>query len=394
MSLQTSRYESQNIVNSLNLFIDSERSSIVGHGQSVGDDVHIHMEGNSVEAMDGEIIRLSLVNFTMFNNLYHIDASNRRVRLRTNVSSLSGDTFVSLTRQNHKDYKSIVQDFAAVLGEALVLRANDNGATGVVRFELDDSSVKPSQQAINASNDRLLEFTITAKDGTGDSASSIDHNLTRVLIQCQREYGDSYVILGGEGIDGDSPTANSFDVNVATQTVTVKGYFPMQRMSDPYVYIRCENVSNGLEMSVLGSHLGVPSADVINSNILGKVFRDVEFIQYHAQSGDEYFLNLQQRRLSHIRLFLTDSKGRRLGRLTGDAGGTAAGRQEVIGQRHKFEKETQSTKGNLFFTACLKIEIIRVRNPQRLETVPPPFPKPAREAQSVVTWQDYGRPKH
>ena len=76
MSLQTSRYESQNIVNTFNLFLDSENSSAIGHGHSKGDDVHVHLEGNNIEAMDGEIIRLSLTNFTMFNNLYHIDNTN------------------------------------------------------------------------------------------------------------------------------------------------------------------------------------------------------------------------------------------------------------------------------------------------------------------------------
>ena len=63
----------------------------------------------------------------------------------------------------------------------------------------------------------------------------------------------------------------------------------MQRMSDPYIYVRCENVSNGLEMSVLDSAVGASGPDVINSNILAKVFRDVEFISYHTQTGDDYF---------------------------------------------------------------------------------------------------------
>ena len=63
MSLQRSRFESQQVVNSFNLFIDSEKASVVGDRQSEGDDVHIHFEGNVVEAGDGETIRLSLLNF-------------------------------------------------------------------------------------------------------------------------------------------------------------------------------------------------------------------------------------------------------------------------------------------------------------------------------------------
>jgi len=392
MSISTSRYESQQIVNTFNLFIDSEQSSVYGHGHSKGDDVHIHMEGNSIQAEDGEIIRVTLNNFTAFNNLYHIDNTNRRIRLRTNGSGgHSNDQIIRLTRGNHKDFNTIVDDFASVLGTALVQEAISSGATTVASFAV--TGVKPTAAAINASDNRLLEFVLTAKNS---SDVTVGHNLNTnngVILQCEAVAGESYQILGGIRLDGNfSVTAQSLIVTVTAQTVTVKGHFPMQRMSDPYVYLRCENVSNGLEMSVLDSAIGAAGPDVINSNILAKISRDVEFISYNAQTDMEYFLNLQQRRLSHLHLFLTDSKGRKLGRLPGNESGTAAGREDLA--EDSFTSDVQSTQGNLYFTAVVKVDVIRVRNPKGLETVPPPFPHPAREAQSVLTWQDYGRPKH
>jgi hypothetical protein len=51
MSLQRSRFEGQQIVNSFNIFIDSEKSSLVGDRQSKGDDVHIHLEGQTIEVV-------------------------------------------------------------------------------------------------------------------------------------------------------------------------------------------------------------------------------------------------------------------------------------------------------------------------------------------------------
>jgi hypothetical protein len=392
MSLASSRYESQQIVNTFNLFVDSEQSSVYGHGHSTGDDVHIHMEGNSVEAQDGEIIRLTLTNFTMFNNLYHIDNTNRRIRLRTNgAGSHSNDQIIRLTRQNHKDFNSIATDFATILGTALVAEAVSSGASTVTQFT--SSGLKPTATAINANDPRLMEFTLTAKNSGG---TAVNHNLNTggdgVILQCEGSGGESYQVLGGIRLDETSTSAQSFIVTVTAQTVVVKGHFPMQRMSDPYIYMRCENVSNGLEMSVLDSAIGATGPDVINSNILAKVFRDVEFISYHTQTGDDYFMNLQQRRLSHLHLFLTDSKGRRLGRLPGSTSGTAAGREDTAPD--SFTSDVQNTDGNLYFTAVLKVEVIRVRNPTHLDTVPPAFPQPAREAQSVVTWPDYGRPRH
>tara|TARA_R110001592_G_scaffold93761_9_gene272005 strand:+ start:155 stop:1333 length:1179 start_codon:yes stop_codon:yes gene_type:complete len=392
MSLQSSRYESQSIVNTFNLFVDSENSSAIGHGHSKGDDVHIHMEGNSIEAFDGEIIRLSLTNFTMFNNLYNVDNTNSRIRVRTNgPSNHTGNVEIFLSRKNYKTLNEIADEFAAVLGARLVIAAVDAGATAVSQFV--PTGVLPSQTALGNTGERHFEFVLTAKNS---SNVAINHNLftdgTGVILQCERASGESYAILGGKRLDEVSTTFQSFEVTVAAQTVTVKGFFPMQRMSDPYVYVRCENVSNGLEMGVLDSAKGTPGPDVINSNILGKVFRDVEFISYHSQTGDEYFINLQQRRLSNLRLFLTDSKGRRLGRVTGSSSNTAAGR--IGATEGSFASNDQALTGNLYFTAVIKIEVIRTRNPTGLQSAPPPSPQIARESQSVLIWPDYGRPKY
>ena len=391
MSIQTSRYESQNIVNSFNLFIDSEKSSVVGHGHSTGDDVNIHMEGNSLEAQDGEIIRLSLTSFTMFNNLYHVDNTNRQVRVQTfDTGAGSTDNVIRLPRKNHHDLRTVAGDFSTVLAAQL---ATDSVALGSTVASFTVSSLLPTATAINATSDRLLSFTLTAKDSGGATVNHLFKTTGGVVVQCLETAGDSYQLLGGLRIDDSASLTNSFSITVTTQTVVVKGFFPMQRMTDPFVYVRCENVSNGLEMSVLDSGVGAASPDVINSNILAKVFRDHEFITYHTQTGMDYFLNLQQRRLSHLRLFLTDSKGRRLGRLPGQTSGTAAGLGPSASS-DAFSSDLQSTQWNLYFTAVVKLEVVRVRNPAHLDTKPPSVPMPAREAQSVMTWPDYGRPRY
>jgi hypothetical protein len=65
MSLHRSRYESQNVVNTYNLFIDSGKSSVIGDGASTGDNYLVHLGDNAITADDGEIIRLSLVNLEL-----------------------------------------------------------------------------------------------------------------------------------------------------------------------------------------------------------------------------------------------------------------------------------------------------------------------------------------
>jgi hypothetical protein len=225
------------------------------------------------------------------------------------------------------------------------------------------------------------------------------HAISSLVIQTNENDGDCYALMGAKRLDNDAGDANttfeSFKVTIASTTIKVEGFFPMQRMTDPYVYLRCGNTNNGLEMSALSRPVASTgfTTDIVNSDILGKVFRDTEFINFHS-STDEYFINLQQRRLSTLRLFITDKNSRPLGRLIGDRTGTASGRTSESDNTGTPLSTEQSTLGNLYFTAVVKIEIIKVRNPKMLESEDPPKPLPARLAQAPYQRQDYGNPRY
>jgi len=380
MALQTSRFQGQEIVNSFNIFIDTEKSSLVGDRTSEGDDVKIHFEGQTIEAKDGELIRISLLNFTMFNNTYMVNQNNGRFNVRGTDGTPFNET-INLTYKNYNNLKDIATEFATALGTELKTQ------TAAASFE--NTSISPSTTSMGSSDNRLLDITLTAKDAGG---STVAHGITELHIQIPESVGDGYCLLGG--LRQDDTTDTNFDslkVTIDTNTIRIQGFFPMQRMTDPYVYLRCNNAQNGLEMSVLSNDRGRYNADIINSDILGKMFKDVEFINYNSSTGDEYFMNLQQRKLSNLRLFLTDSKGRKLGRLSTERDtGTAAGLEDSNG----FVKSTQSTLGNLYFTAVLKVDIVKIFEPAKLQSVGLKPPPKARESQSVLTWADYGRPKY
>jgi hypothetical protein len=202
--------------------------------------------------------------------------------------------------------------------------------------------------------------------------------------------------MGGIRQDDATDVAfNSFKITGLTAgatTIRVQGYFPMQRLSDPYVYLRCNNAQSGLEMSVLSNDRGLYNSDVINSDIFAKLFKDVEYINYESNTGEEYFMNLQQRKLSNLRFTLTDSKGRKLGRTSKQRDlGTAAG---LTDGNLDFESNLQNKNGNLYFTAVIRVDIIKNRSPVKLETEGIRPPQPARKAQSTYIWQDGGLPKH
>tara|TARA_R110002049_G_scaffold236943_1_gene410050 strand:+ start:992 stop:2143 length:1152 start_codon:yes stop_codon:yes gene_type:complete len=383
MSLQRSRFESQSIVNSFNIFVDSEKSTLVGDRQSKGDDVHVHFEGQTIESSDGENIRLSLLNFTMFNNTYMVNINNSRF----NVRGASGTTssflnVVNIDRKNYLNLKDLATSFATNLGTYL--------ATKSAADSFENTTILPSATTMSATGDRLLDITLTSKNSSNVTAA---HGITSLVLQCVESEGESSIILGGNRQDDSSDTAfSSLKITIATNTIRVQGYFPMQRLSDPYVYLRCNNAQSGLEMSVLSNDRGRYNSDIVNSDIFAKLFKDVEYINYESSTGDEYFINLQQRKLANLRLFLTDSKGRKLGRTSGQRDlGTAAGLTDT---NLDFESDTQNTTGNLSFTAVIRVDIIKNRNPAKLESESIRPPMPAREAQSIITWSDYGRPKY
>jgi len=382
MSLQRSRFEGQQIVNSFNIFVDSEKSSLVGDKQSEGDDVHIHFEGQTIEAGDGENIRLSLLNFTMFNNTYMVNINNSRFNVRGASSTTpSFLDVVDIDRKNYANLKDIATSFATNLGTYLATKSS------AVSFE--NTTVLPNTTTMSATDNRLLDITLTAKDGGG---ATVAHGISDLKVQCLESLGDSYTILGGNRQDDSTDTAfNSLKITIATNTIRVQGYFPMQRLSDPYVYLRCNNAQSGLEMSVLSNDRGTYNSDIINSDIFAKLFKDVEFINYESNTGEEYFMNLQQRKLANLRFTLTDSKGRKLGRTSGQRDlGTAAGLVDI---NNEFESNLQNTTGNLYFTAVIKVDIIKNASPVKLESEGIQPALPASKTQSTYVWQDYGRPK-
>ena len=394
MSLHNSRYETQDIVNSFNLFLDSEKATLVGDQQSEGDNVKLHFEGNSIEAGDGEIIRISLLNFTMYNNIYHINGNNNTLKIfaggtTSAIAADTGDT-VYLTPQYIERLHAISNDFATTIKAHLVSRAVANGAT-VASFET-TSALPPQANQMQSTGNRLLDVTLTAKDSGG---TTINHGLDAVSIQCLEPDGDSYAILGGNRLDGtQANSVSSFKITASGSTIRIQGYYPMQRTSDPYIYLRCNQAQTGLEMSVLQKGIGGSNMDIVNSNILAKAFRQVEFIHYDSATGEEFFMNLQTKKLSNLDIFITDSKGRSLGRRPNELHKkTASGLISSI-DNNTFEGTSQSTQGNLFFTGVVRVDIIKVRDVRKLETPMLERPNPASKASGVLVWQDHGNPRY
>lgn len=414
------RFEGQQIVNSFNLYIDSERSNIVGDKQSRGDNVHYNFEGNTVEARDGEIMRLSLVDFHMPNNFYNVEIKNSLARIRlaapTTISGgLLAHNYTIIERGNYYDVQDIATNFAFQVGtiiRTLVVAAGtldkitNNSLVTQTQTALATTVTPATPLGLGRPDKKLLDVTIEFQH---------PHTLTHLYISCQSAAGESYLLLGGERGDNSLDTShNSFLIDLAptvgtsqpTRSVRIRGFFPMQLTSEPHVYLRTTLGQNGLESAVLSKDATSYNTEIIGSDILAKIPRNLESFSYSANGGnDDFFILYQQRKLNQIRLYLTDSKGRPIGRpgiadtVAALTSGTAAGLEgtapsipPLSTDKITFVNTDQNTIGNMYFTTTLKIEIIKKSTPQLLETEPPPFPPVPSKASGVISFGNkYGK---
>jgi len=387
----SSRFEGQQIVNSINFFVDSERSAVVGDTQSKGDDLLLGFEGNTIECKDGEVIRLSLVDFHMPNNQYNIDARNSQGTIICTVNGTpmtAGAVTTLVDRGNYYDTDDIAVNFAKNLGAALIALsgmpsgitvssiANTNLSTQA-SLQTGFSAVTLAPGILGRPEKKLLDVLITF---------SVAHTITALKVSCQSANGELYLVLGGERGDNVNTLDNSFKITIASTTIRVQGYFPMQLITEPHVYLRCTLGQNGLESSILGSDETVYNNDIVGSNILAKIARTSESFTYQGNQSGEFFVTLQQRKLNSIGLFLTDSKSRPISRPKNSGTGTSAGLETTTTSEVTYEKETQSTKGNLYFTATIRIDIIKMYNPNKLQSEPPPMPPFPRKATGVISF--------
>lgn len=417
------RFEGQQTVNAFNLYVDSERSNVVGDKQSRGDNVHYNFEGNTVECRDGEVMKISLVDFHMPNNFYNVEIKNSlaRVKLAAPITVSGGQTAFNATvveRGNYYDVQDVATNFAYqianIIRTVVVAAGAIHGITnnslvtqttplltvgGSVFGVLPLQAGTPALQ-LGRPDKKLLDVTIEFQNA---------HTLTELLISCQSAAGESYLLLGGErGDDSSIVSHNSFiiDLTTAPKQVRIKGYFPMQLTSEPHVYLRTTLGQNGLESAVLSKDAVSYNTEIIGSDILAKIPRNLESFSYSANGGnDDFFIYYQQRKLNQLRLYLTDSKGRPIGRpgvadtIAALTSGTAAGLEgtppaipPAATDKITFVSVNQNTQGNMYFTTTLKVEIIKKTSPQLLQTELPPFPPIPSKASGVISFGDkYGK---
>lgn len=340
-------------ISSFNLFIDSDNIAI-----GKGDNFNVALNSAGVQAGDGQFIRLSLQSFNCYKNWYDINTNNNKFRFYVDGGSVN---YFYIPPKNYKTIGDVSTAFWTAFTTAWVAL---KGGTSVA------SLVKPDvAELMDDTSDRIISATIT------NSVSS-----TSIVIQACEIDGDGYAILGVDRVEGASPdtTSQSFNYTRTSGTVySFVGKYPAQRSSEEHIYLRSDVVNNNIEMSGLSSGvMPTNSSSILSSDILAKIPISYEFCNFNTGTGMEFMMNIPNKTINTLHFYLTDSKGRTIGRAVGDsasAGGTK-----------------QNTLGNLNCSFVIKVEVIQAFQPNKLHSEPPPLNPLLFKKSGVLNNMNYG----
>ena len=366
---------SEQIVSSSNIFVCTDRGS--ANSVSKGDDYELNLNSVGIDADKGQIIRLTVNNFSMYKTFTNVNAHNSAFILRN--SQVSAGTALQLPHQNHDTIHKIAVDFAEEIRAQLLIDAS-NATGGIVTKTVADSITPLSGTGVAGTSNNVISFKIEFRNSS-DQATA--HNLTDVRVQFYEKVpipgekdrdSDVFSLLGGDRISTPYSASDTTDSIIVDATnanyITFTCKYPAQRHTEQFVYLRTNLTSNSLATSSLeaGNH----SNDVTNvhhTNILGKFVIDTEVVQYAAGTGREYFIDINQRHINNIRLYLTDHHGRPLSTFA----------------------EGQNTLGNLNFNLVLRCDIIQKRAPNEGFTQPVQRTAPARFANPYLQQDGHTR---
>jgi len=358
-------------IKEINVLVDS-RSSMYG------DECEIDLNENVIYADKNQLIRINLTYFNMYNNLHGVNFSNGNFKAIITYDDNTCDCKCltknsSINFQNYYSIHEIASEFAVKLG---ILCEEVTQLTFVVKdikntilnlfvpFLVNGGADSTPGRASNDGN-HLMDISLQALNG-------VNHNIIDIKITF--EDSDLYLILGGLK---NPENETSLLVTINNDSINVKGYFPMQRFSDNNICLRCNVIGNSLASPVsINGNINDVNSIHYNADILGIFNTDSEMIEY-INSNNIFSGDVREKYLKHFKLFLTDSKNKKLIKPSplskstcicnnpdssidkaASPLGTAAGLQDASGEFIK----NQNTQGNLNFKALLNIELIQLQH--------------------------------
>jgi hypothetical protein len=353
----------ERVISSRNLFIDTDRGT--NSRNTKGDDYEVDLNNEGISAGDGQQIRLTVNEFAMAKSWTNINDNNNQITLAYDFTSSTDVTrVISLQPQNYEFISDIATEFADKMAADVI--AATAATTCIV------SDLLPGTTAgVNGTTDNRISFKLTTDQ---------PHGLSALNVQCFESQGDSYEIIGGNRLLDSETSSSSVSVdvsNVSGTEIVVQCYYPAQRASTSYIYLRTSIATNSIETSSLHNATGQENTNsTLTSNILCRIPVNAEYCIYNANTGREYFVDLAVKHLNHMRLFLTDEHNRPIARRT-LLSNTAS--RVGLGYQVSDDSNQQSIRGNLNFSAVIRLEIVQKSSPHEQMFPKAQNPVPARK---------------
>jgi len=351
---------SEVVVHSHNIFVDTDRGEPI-LATAKGDKFEIDLNTENVSLDEGQHLRLTLHEFSMYKNWTNVNDNNRLSELIIDTTSAPPlKRAIALDAKNYEFVSEIALDFSAKFKAVIDTLFSITGS--ITNLTPDNTT------GINGTTDNIISFTYSAPLTTPTG-------LTSIVGRCPEGLGDAYALLGCNRIrDTDPDTAKSYDIAI-TETASllkleVKMLYPAQRNTTANIYLRTNlNTGGGETASLNDPNTPEIRSQVVHSSIFAKIPVNSEFCVFRSSTGREYFIDIPQKHLTHFRLFLTDEHNRQIGRRPSD---TAANTPNFFAQGLDGLSlaNNQSTLGNLNFSCVIRADIIQQRKPNHAFTEP------------------------
>ena len=329
------------VANSYNIIIDTERCL---NSRSDGDSIYLSLNQTPIECADNQYIRLSLQNFSMYKSHTNVNPNNNMFRITHDGATPQNDLSLYLPPANYSSLNDISSTFANILAEQL--------KTDIGGISFTVNNILPVQ---SGTTDNIISFTIKF---------SSNHGITNLLLRTLVTDGDSFEILGTNRIkQSDSASINSLKVDLSDPTeVRIQCLYNGQLSSQQNVYLRTDAHNTNIQTESYVSLNNDTGSSLSSSAILGRMIIDNDFIVFNTSTSDEYSVSLAQRRVTQLRLYITDSHSRSI--------------PENVKYVNNIPVSTQQKRlGNRSFECVIKVDIMqRIHSHNNLLDTGPLYP--------------------
>lgn len=287
------------------IFTSTQQSGSVGSSLSTFSRFKISFAGTPLTCKNGQVNKISLIQFNAHRNWYTVNKHNSKVFVRFKKSGVEGITSFNL---EHKDYGSIgdvAAEFVSKMKATLESAALQGGTFGAA------ASVVPAAGYVTGqTGKRSISFNITS------SASLL---LTEIRVQFPQfrtvgtpeDFSDSYVLLGGKRVTSATDTTTaSIEATVAGNKITFQAPFPMVLQTQPFMYLSLNVANDNLQTANLGNVNASIDEHITSSCFLGKIPVQNEYCAIQLDESTPFFMTTSQRTVTELLFQCLDGHGR------------------------------------------------------------------------------------